>query len=70
MGKKVIFTGYVKPEELISIYRAASAFIFPSLYEGFGLPLIEAMACKTPTACSDIAVFREIGAGIPVYFEL
>jgi len=69
LGEQVKLTGYVNLEELIYLYRTANAFIFSSLYEGFGLPLIEAMACGTPTACSDIAVFREIGGEIPVYFD-
>lgn len=69
LWNQVKLTGYVTPQELISFYRATNAFIFPSLYEGFGLPLIEAMACKSPTACSDITIFREIGGGLPIYFD-
>lgn len=69
LWNQVKLTGYLQPQELISFYRATNAFIFPSLYEGFGLPLIEAMACKSPTACSDITIFREIGGGIPIYFD-
>lgn len=69
LGNQVKLTGYVNTQDLISFYRTTNAFIFPSLYEGFGLPLIEAMACKSPIACSDIAIFREVGKGIPIYFN-
>jgi glycosyltransferase involved in cell wall biosynthesis len=44
----VIFTGYVSDEELILLYQAATLFVFPSLYEGFGLPVVEALACGAP----------------------
>lgn len=69
LGNQIKLTGYVNTQDLISLYRTTNAFIFPSLYEGFGLPLIEAMACKTPIACSNIAIFREIGGEIPIYFD-
>ena len=53
--------GYVEKYELKCIYNLAVALIFVSLYEGFGLPLLEAMRCGTPVVASDIEVFREIG---------
>ena len=56
----VKFLGYVLKEDLLNLYCGASLFVFPSLYEGFGLPLLEAMACGVPIVCSDIEVFREI----------
>jgi len=56
----VKFLGYVLKEDLINLYCGASLFVFPSLYEGFGLPLLEAMTCGVPIVCSDIEVFREI----------
>lgn len=55
--------------KLGELYRGASAFIFPSLAEGFGLPLIEAIYAGTRIACSDIPVFREIGLEVPNYFD-
>lgn len=55
------FTGHVSEEKLASLYRGALAMVMPSLYEGFGIPLIEAMACGCPVVCSDIPPFREIG---------
>ena len=53
--------GYVEKYELKCIYNLAVALVFVSLYEGFGLPLLEAMKCGTPVVASDIEVFREIG---------
>jgi glycosyltransferase involved in cell wall biosynthesis len=51
--------GHVGPEELVSLLQRASALVFPSLYEGFGLPPLEAMACGCPVACSDAAALPE-----------
>jgi glycosyltransferase involved in cell wall biosynthesis len=45
---RVVFTGHVSDEELVLLYQAASLFLFPSLYEGFGLPVVEALACGAP----------------------
>ena len=57
----VFFTGNVNDLELYAWYKGATALIFPSYYEGFGLPIIEAMQFGLPIICSDIPVFREIG---------
>lgn len=56
-------------ENLSSLYRFSSLFIFPSKYEGFGLPLLEAASLKCPVACSDIEVFREIMDDGAYYFN-
>jgi glycosyltransferase involved in cell wall biosynthesis len=56
----VIDRGQVSADELVSLYRRAAALVFPSLYEGFGLPLLEAMACGCPVACSDIPTLVEV----------
>ena len=56
----VILTGYVADEDLPALYRAARAFVYPSLFEGFGLPPLEAMACGTPVVTSDISSLPEI----------
>lgn len=58
--KRILFTGYVNSEDLPHIYSAASAFIFPSLYEGFGFPPLEAMACGTPVIVSKNSSLEEI----------
>jgi glycosyltransferase involved in cell wall biosynthesis len=56
----VVWRGYLTDEDLVHAYRQASALVLPSRYEGFGLPVVEAMACGTPVLCSDIPVLREI----------
>jgi glycosyltransferase involved in cell wall biosynthesis len=61
--------GYLPQEDMPGLFAAASALIFPSFCEGFGLPLIEAMAVGTPVVASDIPVFREVGAAVPLYFD-
>ena len=56
-------------EALLALYQSAEVFALPSLYEGFGLPLIEAMAGGAPVACSDIPVFREVAAEAAAFFD-
>ena len=60
LGDWVVFTGYVPHEHLPLLMNAAEAFVFPSLYEGFGLPVLEAMSCGTPVLTSDISSLPEI----------
>lgn len=57
--EQVIFTGYIPPEDLPGIYNLAKIFVYPSVYEGFGLPPLEAMACGTPTITTDISSMPE-----------
>lgn len=57
---RVIFPGYVPDEDLSAVYGGALAFVFPSLYEGFGLPLLEAMSCGTPVISSDATALPEV----------
>jgi glycosyltransferase involved in cell wall biosynthesis len=54
-------------EELAGWYRGAEAVVLASDSEGFGLPLLEALACGTPVACTDIPAFREVGGNVPRY---
>ena len=56
-------------EQLVTAYHAASAFVFPSLYEGFGFPVIEAIACGTPAAVSNASCLPEVGGDTPEYFD-
>ncbi|MCB9457966.1 MAG: glycosyltransferase family 4 protein [Anaerolineaceae bacterium] len=56
----VQWIGYVDPEDMPSLYRLATVFVFPSLYEGFGLPVVEAMACGTPVVANEISCLPEI----------
>ena len=60
LGDSVVMTGFVEDEALCSLYHAARAVWFPSRYEGFGMPLIEAMACGAPTVASQISSIPEI----------
>jgi glycosyltransferase involved in cell wall biosynthesis len=62
-------TGYVDDEELARLYRKALVSAAPSLHEGFGLPLVEAMASGTPVACSRIPVFEEMAHDAAAYFD-
>lgn len=57
---KVLFTGYVPQDELSHLYNAAEVFVFPSLYEGFGLPLVEAMASGVPVVASSTSSIPEV----------
>src|SRR3989339_453972 len=60
LEKRVIFTDYIEEEDLPAIHSAAKLFIFPSFYEGFGLPPLEAMACGTPVISSNASSLPEI----------
>ena len=62
----VIFVGYVKEKELSKWYNAADLFVYPSLYGGWSLPCLEAMACGTPVITSDISVFPEVVGNVSV----
>jgi glycosyltransferase involved in cell wall biosynthesis len=57
---EIIFTGYVQDEDLLLLYNAADVFVYPSFYEGFGLPVLEAMACGTPVITSNTSSFPEV----------
>jgi glycosyltransferase involved in cell wall biosynthesis len=61
--------GYVDELELPALYSAASIFVYPSLYEGFGLPILEAMASGTPVITSNTSSMPEIGGDAAVYFD-
>jgi glycosyltransferase involved in cell wall biosynthesis len=61
LGDRVQFTGALRADRLVALYRGASIFAFPSIHEGFGLPVLEAMAQEVAVVCSDIPVLREVG---------
>lgn len=60
---RIVRPGFLPDAELPHLYAAASCFAFPSLLEGFGLPLLESLACGTPAVASELPVVREIGGG-------
>jgi glycosyltransferase involved in cell wall biosynthesis len=65
----VVVTGWVDEEDMPYLYNGASAFVFPSKHEGFGIPLLQAMACEAPIVCSDIPVLKEIAEDSAFYFN-
>jgi glycosyltransferase involved in cell wall biosynthesis len=60
IAERIRLVGYVADADLPTLYRAASCFVFPSLYEGFGLPPLEALACGTPVVCSNSSSLPEV----------
>ena len=60
LESEVLFPGYVPQEDLPALLSGARLFVFPSLYEGFGLPVLEAMACGTPVVCSNVSSLPEV----------
>ena len=60
IGQHVLFPGIMSDERLIDLYQHAMVFVFPSRYEGFGLPVLEAMACGCPVICSNAASLPEV----------
>lgn len=68
LASRIIFTGYVPDEDLAAIYSGSLAFVYPSLYEGFGLPPLEAMQCGTPVVTSNTSSLPEVvgDAGIMI----
>jgi glycosyltransferase involved in cell wall biosynthesis len=69
LGGAVHFAGFVATEDLPAVYGAATAFVFPSLFEGFGLPPLEAMACGTPVICSNAASLPEVVGDDALLFD-
>ncbi|HTC48155.1 MAG TPA: glycosyltransferase family 1 protein [Candidatus Aquilonibacter sp.] len=69
LQSRVQFVGMVPEEKLPALYRGAEALIFPSLYEGFGLPVLEAMACGTPVVTSKVTALPEIAGDATVLVD-
>ena len=61
--------GYLNKQEIKKLYSESLIYVFPSLDEGFGIPLIESMKSKVPIICSDIEIFKEIGRDSVLYFK-
>jgi len=69
LAERVRFAGYVADDELPLWYNAAAALVFPSLYEGFGLPIVEALACGTPVIAANSSSLPEAGGAAAIYFD-
>ena len=65
----VQLTGWIPREELLQLYARAQAFVYPSTFEGFGMPVLEAMAAGIPVACSDIPPLREVAGEAALFFD-
>jgi alpha-1,3-rhamnosyl/mannosyltransferase len=65
----VRFLGPVLEEDLPGLYSACRLFVFPSLHEGFGLPVVEALACGAAVACSDRSSLPEVAGSAAIYFD-
>ena len=68
-GTNIIQTGYVTDGQRAALFETASIFVLPSLYEGFGMTLLEAMSYDVPVIASDIAIFREVCGDAALYFD-
>ncbi len=66
---RIKFLGFVSSEDLVLLYKCASLYVFPSLYEGFGIPLLEAMASGVPVVCSNTSSLPEIGGEAVITFD-
>src|SRR3989338_1672216 len=66
-NQEIIFTGYITEQEKIALMQGAEVFAFPSLYEGFALPVLEAMACGVPVVCSNNSALPEVGVEAVIY---
>lgn len=69
LARTVIMPGWVPEKDMPFIFSAATAFVFPTLHEGFGIPVIQAMACSLPTLISDIPVLHEIAGEASLFFN-
>ena len=61
--------GFIKKKQALYYYNNAFVYVFPSIDEGFGIPLIEAMRANVPVICSDIEIFKEIGDDSVIFFK-
>jgi len=69
LADRIHFTGFVSDEALLGLYGACDLFVYPSLYEGFGLPILEAMACGRAVACSNTSAMPEVADSAAILFD-
>lgn len=65
----IVYTGYITDEELTALYKNAACLVMPSFEEGFGIPLLEAMACSCPVVSSNTGAMPEVGGDAAIYFD-
>jgi glycosyltransferase involved in cell wall biosynthesis len=68
-GDRIQIPGWLPRSELMELYARALAFVYPSTFEGFGMPILEAMAAGIPVACSNIAPLREVAGDAALFFD-
>lgn len=69
LQERVVFSGFLSDRDLAVLISGACGMIFPSLYEGFGLPIVEAMAAGVPVACSNVSSLPEVAGGAAILFS-
>lgn len=69
VGSRVLFPGFVPDDELSTLLTHCCGVVFPSLFEGFGLPVVEAMSMGVPVACSNTTSLPEVAGGAAIYFD-
>jgi glycosyltransferase involved in cell wall biosynthesis len=69
VGSRIRFTGFVSDDDLLQLYNACECFAFPSFYEGFGIPVLEAMACGRAVICSNSSAIPEVADGAALLFN-
>ena len=69
VGDRIQFVGFVADADLLQFYNACDCFVFPSFYEGFGFPALEAMACGRAVVCSDASALPEVVDGAAILFD-
>jgi glycosyltransferase involved in cell wall biosynthesis len=69
VADRIVFTGFVNDEELHQYYGGCDVFVYPSFYEGFGLPILEAMASGRAVACSDTSAIPEVADSAAILFD-
>lgn len=69
LASRIHFTGFVSDDDLLYLYNACDAFVFPSFYEGFGIPVLEAMACGKAVCASNASAVAEVADGAAILFD-
>jgi glycosyltransferase involved in cell wall biosynthesis len=69
VADRIHFTGFVEDDDLLRLYNACECFVFPSFYEGFGIPILEAMACGRAVACANTSSMPEVADGAGILFD-